>query len=69
MDLVQPQHANKILLSDLKKCLSAPLVLDMIFDLGKYDSHVRRIDPLFREHDDVYLKTEGKTIRLEYTII
>jgi serine/threonine-protein phosphatase 2A regulatory subunit B'' len=65
MDLIQPEYPNKIMLSDLKKCRSAPLLFDMIFDLRKYDSHVRRIDPIFREHDDVYMEADGKKIRLE----
>jgi hypothetical protein len=68
MDLIKPQFPNKILLSDLKRCKSAGLVFDMIFDLRKYDSYCRRIDPIFREHDDVYMEADGKKIRLEYIL-
>jgi hypothetical protein len=61
-DLVNPKLPNVIRLSgnpsiddiDLKKCKCAPLFFDMLFDLRKYDTHVRRTDPLFREYDDVY---------------
>ena len=39
----------------------------MIFDLRKYDSHIRRIDPMFRELDDMYIDNhDGTRTKLEY---
>ena len=38
----------------------------MLFDLRKYDAHIRRIDPAFREQDDVYFeRATGERIKLE----
>ena len=64
LDLVRPEHGNKIMLSDLKRCECAPLFFDMIFDLKKYDAHVRRADPYFREQDEVFMQVEGRRIQL-----
>ncbi|KAJ3304848.1 Serine/threonine-protein phosphatase 2A regulatory subunit B'' subunit alpha [Kappamyces sp. JEL0829] len=66
MDLVRPKLANQISLQDLKKCGSAFLFFDMIFDLRRYDYHIRRIDPLFREMDDMYIdNADGTRTKLE----
>jgi hypothetical protein len=65
LDLVQPQEKTFIQLKDLKRCASAGLVFDMIFDLNKYDTHMRRIDPLFREYDDVWVVDKiGQRVKL-----
>jgi hypothetical protein len=70
MDLVRPKKENQITLNDLKKCRSAFLFFDMIFDLKKYDSHVRRIDPMFRALDDMYIDNlDGTKTKLEYIFI
>ena len=53
--MVHPESSSYFTLRDLKKCHSAPLFFDMIFDLRKYDAHVRKIDPQFREQDEVWI--------------
>lgn len=70
MDLVRPSIPNQINLRDLKKCGAAFTFFDMLFDLRKYDAHIRRIDPMFRELDDMYLDNpDGTRIKLQYLII
>ena len=67
MDLIKPKVENHITLSDLKKSGCAGLFFDMIFDLRKYDMHIRRIDPQFREMDDIIIDgIDGNKIKLEY---
>ncbi|KAI8838636.1 hypothetical protein BC829DRAFT_404358 [Chytridium lagenaria] len=56
---------SQISLTDLKKSSNSALFFDMIFDLRKYDTHIRRIDPGFREADDVWVEERGKRIKLE----
>ena len=53
IDLVKPAKESCFTLQDLKNCGAPGLFLDMIFDLRKYDNHIRRIDPMFRELDDI----------------
>ncbi|KAJ3323998.1 Serine/threonine-protein phosphatase 2A regulatory subunit B'' subunit alpha [Boothiomyces sp. JEL0866] len=65
IDLVKPKNPNYFTLSDLKRSGSAPLFYDMIFDLRKYDSHIRRIDPVFRELDDMICEENGTPVKLE----
>ncbi|KAJ3311519.1 Serine/threonine-protein phosphatase 2A regulatory subunit B'' subunit alpha [Boothiomyces sp. JEL0838] len=65
IDLVKPKNRNYFTLLDLKKSGSAPLFFDMIFDLRKYDSHIRRIDPVFRELDDMICEENGVPVKLE----
>ncbi len=51
---------------DLKSCRGAPVFFDMLFDLKKYECHLRRIDPVFRLYDDVVeVNSIGENIRLE----
>ncbi|KAJ8331306.1 hypothetical protein O5D80_000239 [Batrachochytrium dendrobatidis] len=65
-DLLKPAYPNKITLQDLKRSTSASLFFDMLFDLRKYETYTRRIDPAFREQEMVYFtKHTGETIRLE----
>ena len=69
-DLVQPEKENCITLRDLKRCGSPSLFFDMIFDLRKYEHQLRRIDPLFREKDEISIMTEfGEIVTLEWVII
>ncbi|KAJ3182628.1 Serine/threonine-protein phosphatase 2A regulatory subunit B'' subunit alpha [Geranomyces variabilis] len=56
LDMVNPKIPHVITLADLKRCRNAGLVFDMIFDLRKYDLHVRRHDLSFREWDDMYVQ-------------
>ncbi|KAH6590973.1 hypothetical protein BASA50_008973 [Batrachochytrium salamandrivorans] len=64
-DLINPAEKNKITLRDLKKSTSAPQFFDMMFDLRKYDAHLRRIDASFRAHEDeTYKKTSGTVAKL-----
>ncbi|TPX45895.1 hypothetical protein SeLEV6574_g03574 [Synchytrium endobioticum] len=66
LDLVKPAQKHAVSLRDLKKCGSASIFFDMIFDLRKYDSFVRRIDPAWREMDDVVvMDARGRRIKLE----
>jgi serine/threonine-protein phosphatase 2A regulatory subunit B'' len=66
MDLIRPVIPNQIRLSDLKKSKCAPMFFDMLFDLRKYDGHIRRIDPMFREMDEVYVDgIDGVRVKLE----
>ncbi|KAJ3101283.1 Serine/threonine-protein phosphatase 2A regulatory subunit B'' subunit beta [Phlyctochytrium planicorne] len=65
LDLIKPQRDSQIMLSDLKKSSNASLFFDMIFDIRKYDMHIRRIDPTFREIDDVWVEERGKRVKLE----
>ena len=51
--MIKPAKDNIFTLSDIKNSGAPALFFDMIFDLKKYDHHIRRIDPLFRELDDV----------------
>ncbi|KAJ3399336.1 hypothetical protein HDV05_001852 [Chytridiales sp. JEL 0842] len=37
----------------------------MMFDIRKYDNHIRRIDPGFREADDVWVEEHGKRVKLD----
>jgi hypothetical protein len=37
----------------------------MIFDIRKYDMHIRRIDPAFREMDDIVVFEDDKPVKLE----
>ncbi|KAJ3330564.1 hypothetical protein HDU76_005356 [Blyttiomyces sp. JEL0837] len=65
IDLIKPKNPAYITLSDVKHCRNAALFFDMIFDIRKYDTHIRRIDPAFREIDDVWIEEGGKKIKLE----
>eukprot|EP00842_Homolaphlyctis_polyrhiza_P004864 jgi/Hompol1/5379/HPOL_001960-RA len=66
LDLIKPKNPGKIMMSDLKRSSSAQLFFDMLFDLRKYDAYIRRIDPIFRDQDDVYFeKNNGERVRLE----
>ena len=62
--MVRPVDSSKITLRDLKKCGCASLFFDMLFDLKKYDAHVRRIDPMFRDLDDYIVDVDGVKTKL-----
>ena len=65
IDLVKPEKENVFTLKDLKNCGAPGLFFNMIFDLKQYDHYIRRIDPLFRELDDlVVTDSSGKKISL-----
>ncbi|KAJ1553028.1 Serine/threonine-protein phosphatase 2A regulatory subunit B'' subunit beta, partial [Cladochytrium tenue] len=64
-DLVKPKHSAYITLSDLKKSRNTALFFDMIFDYKKYEMFVRRIEPSFREADEVWIEEGGARIKLE----
>ncbi len=65
-DLVQPEKDNLITLRDLKRCGSPSLFFDMVFDLRKYEHQLRRIDPVYREADDItILNASGEKVTLE----
>lgn len=51
--MIKPANDNVFTLKDIKNSGAPSLFFDMIFDLKKYDHHIRRIDPMFRELDDV----------------
>jgi hypothetical protein len=66
---VKPKNPAYISLTDLKKCTNVSLFFDMIFDIQKYDMHIRRIDPIFREQDDIWIEDGEKRYKLEYVFI
>ena len=66
LDLVKPAQKHAVSLRDLKQCGSASIFFDMVFDLKKYDSFIRRIDPAWREMDDVVvIDARGRRMKLE----
>ena len=65
IDMLSPHHDNYFTLQDFKHCPSAAQVFDLVFDIRKYDSHVRRIDPVFREMDMVTVIEHGVLVRLQ----
>ncbi|KAJ3120091.1 Serine/threonine-protein phosphatase 2A regulatory subunit B'' subunit alpha [Nowakowskiella sp. JEL0407] len=68
LDLVKPRDSERCLitLQDIKKSGNAALFFDKIFDMRKYEIYMRRIDPMFREMDDLWtLDGSGKRIKLE----
>ena len=65
-DLLQPESGSFITLKDLKRSGNPALFFDMIFDLRKYDHQIRRIDPVYREMDDIWiLEPDGTRVMLE----
>ncbi|KAI9353017.1 hypothetical protein DFJ73DRAFT_340448 [Zopfochytrium polystomum] len=64
-DLVRPKNPAHITLSDLKRCTNISLFFDMIFDYRKYENYVRRIEPAFREADDLWVDENGVKVKLE----
>jgi hypothetical protein len=55
LDMIQPENKNIITLSDLKRSKNTPLFFDMLFDIKKYEMHLRCMDPLFREANEVWI--------------
>lgn len=37
----------------------------MIFDLRRWELHLRKIDPLMREESEMWIEENGKRIKLE----
>ncbi|ORY52266.1 hypothetical protein LY90DRAFT_648297 [Neocallimastix californiae] len=56
LDMIQPENKNIITLSDLKRSKNTPLFFDMLFDIKKYEMHLRCMDPLFREANEVWIR-------------
>jgi len=76
LDMIQPETKNMITLADLKRSKNTPLFFDMLFDIKKYEMHLRCMDPLFREANEVWIvegissdniniEEEEKKIKLE----
>jgi len=55
LDMIQPENKNVITLADLKRSKNTPLFFDMLFDIKKYEMHLRCMDPLFREANEVWI--------------
>jgi len=55
LDMIQPENKNIITLADLKRSKNTPLFFDMLFDIKKYEMHLRCMDPLFREANEVWI--------------
>jgi len=55
LDMIQPKNKNVITLADLKRSKNTPLFFDMLFDIKKYEMHLRCMDPLFREANEVWI--------------
>ncbi|KAJ3087869.1 Serine/threonine-protein phosphatase 2A regulatory subunit B'' subunit alpha [Quaeritorhiza haematococci] len=66
LDLANPVTSHVVTLTDLRRCANAPLFFDMMFDIRKYDMHCRRIDPTWREMDDLWITDkQNRKIKLE----
>ncbi|KAI9204475.1 uncharacterized protein BJ171DRAFT_619719 [Polychytrium aggregatum] len=66
IDLIKPKNDNFFTLSDLKRSKNPALFFDMLFDISKYDNYVRRLDPAFREMDEIWIIDHtGNKIQLE----
>ncbi|KNC97107.1 hypothetical protein, variant [Spizellomyces punctatus DAOM BR117] len=66
LDMINPKDPTRISLHDLRRSNNAALIFDMLFDIRKYDLHLRRIDPGFREWDDVFgVDDSGDRVKLE----
>ncbi|KAJ3033163.1 Serine/threonine-protein phosphatase 2A regulatory subunit B'' subunit alpha [Rhizophlyctis rosea] len=66
LDLIRPVDRTKITLSDLKRCGCASQFFDMLFDIRKYETHLRKVDPAFRETDEVWVTDKaGQRLKLE----
>ncbi|KAI8610404.1 hypothetical protein BC830DRAFT_1145900 [Chytriomyces sp. MP71] len=66
LDLIKPKNSTYITPRDLKNSQNAALFFDMIFDLRKYDRYIRRIDPTFRDMDDVVVENrDGTRLKLD----
>ncbi|ORX76969.1 hypothetical protein BCR32DRAFT_329122 [Anaeromyces robustus] len=55
LDMIQPENKNIITLADLKRSKNTVLFFDMLFDIKKYEMHLRCMDPLFREANEVWI--------------
>ncbi|KAJ3227577.1 Serine/threonine-protein phosphatase 2A regulatory subunit B'' subunit beta [Clydaea vesicula] len=65
IDLIKPNDPFKITILDLKKCKkNTELFLDMIFDIRKYEHHIKRNHPEFRDQDDIYICNSGSNIKI-----
>ncbi len=66
IDLIKPKDPCRITVMDLKRCPeNAETFFDMIFDLQKYENHLRRVDPLYREKDDIFIDNgDGVRVKL-----
>ncbi|KAJ3136542.1 Serine/threonine-protein phosphatase 2A regulatory subunit B'' subunit alpha [Physocladia obscura] len=72
LDLIKPKNGTYITPADLKRSPSnASLFFDILFDLRKYDNYIRRIDPHYRELDDIWAEEIvgsglfGRRVKLE----
>ncbi|KAJ3340551.1 Serine/threonine-protein phosphatase 2A regulatory subunit B'' subunit beta [Gonapodya sp. JEL0774] len=54
-----------VTLGDLKRCNNAGLFFDLLFDWKRYDARVRRMDPGFREQDDVWVLDKKLAMRVK----
>ncbi|KXS11229.1 hypothetical protein M427DRAFT_60803 [Gonapodya prolifera JEL478] len=56
LDLAQVSpHRPYLTLADLKRCRNAGLLFNFLFDWRRYDVHVHRMEPSFREQDEVWI--------------
>lgn len=65
--MINPEHPNKISLSDLKKCTMTYIFLDTFFNLHKYLLHEQK-DP-FSNKDDITESDWNKFCSEEYTVL
>lgn len=67
IDLINPEHGDKISLSDLKKCSMTYIFLDTFFNLHKYLLHEQK-DP-FSNKDDQLESDWNKYAAEEYNLL
>ncbi|KAI9094555.1 hypothetical protein DFS34DRAFT_696063 [Phlyctochytrium arcticum] len=66
LDMINPVDPTRITINDLRRSNNAALIFDMLFDIRKYDLHLRRIDPGFRDWDDLFaFDQKGERVKLE----
>lgn len=59
LDMVTPQHPDKISLADLKRCRMTPIFFDTFFNLDKYLDHEQR-DPFANNKNEEELSDWDK---------
>ena len=67
LDMIGPEHPDKISLSDLKKCSMTYIFLDTFFNLHKYLLHEQK-DP-FSNKDDQLESDWNKFAAEEYNLL
>jgi serine/threonine-protein phosphatase 2A regulatory subunit B'' len=66
IDLLKPVDECRISVGDMKRAgENAGYFLDMLIDIGKYEAALRRVDPMWREMDEVWAGVGEGRVKLE----